>query len=67
MDPIKDVQDMSIGMSMRVPKHDVSIGQSVIFQDASINPSLLMKDVSVVASEIEQHDKSIDQSQKAGH
>ena len=65
MDPVRDVQDVSIAASQRRGKqHDVSVGQSVIFMDASVNPSLIMKDVSIYADKVEQKDVSIDQTQK---
>jgi hypothetical protein len=53
MDPIRNVQDVSIAASERGGKHDVSIGQSVIFMDAS-----------VFVDKVSQKDVSIDQTQK---
>ena len=53
MDPIRNVQDASIAASERGGKHDVSIGQSVIFMDAS-----------VYVDKFSQKDVSIDQTQK---
>lgn len=65
MDPIRDMQDVSIAASDRKGKgHDVSVGQSIIFMDASVNPSLIMKDVSIYADKVSQKDVSIDQTQK---
>lgn len=76
MDPIRDVQDVSIAASERgAKKHDVSIGQSVIFMDASANHSLNMhdasvnhslskRDVSINADRASQRDVSIDQTQR---
>ncbi len=65
MDPIKDVQDVSIAASERGgKKHDVSIGQSVIFKDASVNHSLNQHDVSINVDEVSRRDVSIDQTQK---
>jgi hypothetical protein len=53
MDPIRNVQDVSIAASERGGKHDVSIGQSVIFMDAS-----------VFVDKVSQKDVSIDQTRK---
>lgn len=64
MDPIRDVQDVSIAASERGKKHDVSVGQSVIFLDASVNQTINMHDVSVYADRVSQKDVSIDQTQK---
>jgi hypothetical protein len=64
MDPVRDVQDVSVAASERGGKHDVSIGQSVIFLDASVNPSLQMKDMSINVDIISQKDVSIAQTQK---
>jgi hypothetical protein len=64
MDPIRDVQDVSIAASERGGKHDVSVGQSVIFMDASVNPSINMHDISVYADRVSQKDVSIDMTQK---
>lgn len=74
MDPVRDMQDVSIAASDRgmhdvsiaasslKSKHDVSIGQSVIFKDASVNHSLRMQDMSVVADRVSQMDASVDQT-----
>lgn len=86
MDPVRDVQDVSvvaserkmhdvsIAMSEKINldasvavsehkgRHDVSIGQSNIFQDASVNHSLDMQDVSVYADRVSRRDVSIDQT-----
>lgn len=64
MDPIRNVQDVSIAASERAKKHDVSIGQSVIFMDASVNHSLKQHDISINVDRVSQKDVSIDQTQK---
>lgn len=60
MDPVRDVQDVSISASERgAKKHDVSIGQSVIFMDASANYSHNVHDVSVVADDVSKKEVSV--------
>jgi hypothetical protein len=64
MDPIRNVQDVSIAATERGGKHDVSVGQSVIFRDASVNHSLNQHDVSINVDGVSRKDVSIDQTQK---
>ena len=64
MDPIRNVQDASIAASERGGRHDVSIGQSVIFRDASVNHSINQNDVSIFVDKVSQKDVSIDQTHK---